>query len=406
MKLLLIAPTFYPVHGGAGLRFYRYLPYFYQQGIETTVICGTPKTKKMTDEDFQADWQRFEDGELVSECVIESAKVIQYKIAGEGAKKRSSVLLNKTIERCRQELTKPDIVHIIAPMPFQVIKQLKSLKKLGVKVVYSHTIAKEFSSKALIKCFQEWKVKQVLNQYDQVLVQSESQKESLRYINKDLKIFIIPNGVDTDKFSPVENMQKKIELRESLGLPINATIITLVGAVHPRKGTDILIDAWSRLVSQYPNLNLVLIGPRYDLSRSELSDFKEKIERSIVKSKNSQNVFFLGQVDCVDSYLKASDMFVFPSAREGMPNSVLEAMASGLPVVLTPYIGISKEIGVPDQHFLLADRDSKSLCENILKIIKDDGLSSKLSLNARSWISANMSLEKSAKQHINIFQTD
>jgi len=170
IKLLLIAPSFYPVHGGAGLRFYRYLPYFYERNIETTVICGTPKSKKFTDEDHKAEWLQSPDGKLVDEATVSSARVLKYKIPGRGSKQRSSILLEKALDFCAQDATKPDIVHIIAPMPFYVLDQLKKIKKFGVKLIYSHTIAKDFSSNVLVEFLQKWKIKRVLNQYDHALL--------------------------------------------------------------------------------------------------------------------------------------------------------------------------------------------------------------------------------------------
>ena len=313
--------------------------------------------------------------------------------------------MNKAVDFCANEGTKPDVVHVIAPMPYDVINQLKKVKRFGIKLTYSHTIAKEYSSNFLIKLLQQWKVKQVLNQYDRVLVQSSALKDIIKATNLRSDVKIIPNGVDTKQFSPVNSPQEKTKLRHSLNLPENAIIITLVGAVHPRKGTNLLIDAWTRIVEKYPNVNLLFIGPRYDLSRNELSHFKETIELLISKSKMSKNIHFLGQVDCVDKYLKASDMFVFPSEREGMPNAVLEAMSSNLPIVLTPFIGLSKELGVADEHYLLADRNSESLQENILKLISDKSLSDTLALQAREWVINNMTIEKSAERHVEEFQS-
>ncbi len=405
IKLLLIAPSFYPVHGGAGLRFYRYLPYFHEQNIETTVICGTPKSKKFTDEDRKADWLQFQDGTLVDEIVLKGARILKYKIPGKGSKQRSSILLEKALDFCAQQATKPDIVHIIAPMPFHVINQLKKIKKFDVKLVYSHTIAKDFSNNVLVKLLQKWKIKQVLSQYDYVLVQSNALRDSIKTMNQTFNVIVIPNGVDAEKFSPVKNQQEKTQLRNSLGLPVNATIVTLVGAVHPRKGTDLLVEAWSRVVEIHPSLNLLLIGPRYDLLRNELAGFNEKIKQSISASNMSANVHFLGQVDCVDLYLKVSDMFVFPSKREGMPNAVLEAMSSSLPVIVTPFIGLSEELGVANEHYLLADRSSNSLRENILKLINDRSLCNQLSMNAREWVLSNMTIKQSAERHTAAFHS-
>ncbi len=399
----MIAPSFYPVHGGAGLRFYRYLPHFHKSGIETTVICGTPKEKKFTDQDRQAEWCDYQDGKLVLEENLEFAKILKFKIPGSGSALRSKILLEKAIELCTEKNTKPDIVHVIAPMPFHVICLINKIKKLGVRLLFSHTIAKKYSHNFFSRALTKWKDRRVLQKYDVVFVQSSMQAELLLKIQPGLNIIIAPNGVDTEKFSPVNSQEEKDQLRETLDLPVGAKIITSVGAIHPRKGTDLLIEAWAKVVSKYPYLNLVLLGPRYDLSRTELSAFKEKINQSINQSNMSENIHLLGAVDNVEAYLKASDMFVFASEREGMPNAVIEAMSVSLPIVLTPFIGLSKEMGLAGKHFLLAERSSDSLVEHIVTLMNDGTLCTQLAANGRKWILTNMTIKQSANQHSDVY---
>ena len=402
IKLLLIAPSFYPVHGGAGLRFYRYLPLLHENNIDVTVICGTPKLKKFTEEDHQAAWVDVPDGQLVSELEIEQAKILKYKIPGKGAKRRSEVLLNEAIELCENKTTKPDVIHIIAPMPYGVLGTLRQLRALGVKLIYSHTIARKFSSNKLVEKLQKWKLRSINKLYHLVIVQSASMKEIILEINPEANVYIVLNGVDTDKFSPSADAVKA-DMRDSLKLPSKACLITLVGAVHPRKGTHILIDAWSKLVERYPDLHLLIIGPRYDQTRIELKEFKESMEAIIKNSGKDANVHFIGQVEGIDKYLKASDMFVFPSEREGMPNAVLEAMSSGLPVVLTPFVGLSDELGMMNKEYLLANRSAESVAEKISLILDDNDLCQVLAANARNWVVAKMNLETSVKSHCNLY---
>ena len=403
IKLLLVAPSFYPVHGGAGLRFYRYLPYLHENNIDVTVICGTPKLKKFTQEDHQADWVNAKEGELVSGLEISQAKILKYKLPGKGAKVRTEILLNKAIECCENQSAKPDVIHIIAPMPYGMLSKLRKLRALGVKLVYSHTIARKYSANTFIERFQKWKVKKINKQYHSIVVQSASMRDIILETNPDAKVHVILNGVDTDKFSPVVNEMEKIGLREKLNLPLEAKIITLIGAVHPRKGTDILIEAWSKLIVRFPDLHLLIIGPRYDQTRAELKEFKQSMEVIIKNSGNSANVHFLGQVEDIEKYLKMSDMFVFPSEREGMPNAVLEAMSSGLPTVLTPFVGLSHELGVADKEYLLAMRSSESVADKINLILENKDLRQSLAENARHWIIAKMNVAASVKSHFNLY---
>lgn len=403
IKLLIIAPAFYPVHGGAGLRFYRYLPFLHENNIDVTVICGTPKSKKFTQEDQQADWVSADDGELVSELEISKAKIFKYKLPGKGAKNRAQILLNKAIKYCEDQSAKPDVMHIIAPMPYGVLAELRRLRSTGVKLVYSHTIARKYSANTFIQRLQKWKVRKINKQYHSIAVQSESMKNIILETNPEANIHVIPNGVDTDKFSPAANDSEKAGLREKLNLPLDAKIITLVGAVHPRKGTDILIDAWSKLVMKLPDLHLVIIGPRYDQTRTELKEFKQSMESMIKNSDNSANVHFLGQVEGIEKYLQMSDMFVFPSEREGMPNAVLEAMSTGLPTVLTPFIGLSHELGMVDKEYLLAMRSAESVADKISLILDDKDLCQSLAEDARHWVVTKMDVAASVKSHFSLY---
>lgn len=400
----MIAPTFHPVHGGAGLRFYRYLPFFHEHAISTTVICGTPKEKKFTEEDLNAEWQHYKNGDLVLDENLDFARILKYKIATTGSKQRSKVLLDRAIEICINKTSKPDIVHIIAPMPYAVIEQLKKIKKFGIQLIYSHTIAKEFSSNPIIKRLQTYKLLQVYKQYDHILVQSNTLRDAVRHIYGKSRISVIPNGVDTEKFAPVNDENEKKSIRLVLNLPVEAKMLISVGAIHPRKGTDILVAAWAKLAETNPLLHLVLVGPRYDKTQVELQDFTNKINSLINKSGCPGNIHFVGQSQKIDLYLKASDIFVFSSKREGMPNAVLEAMSTRIPVVLTPFEGLSEELGIANKHFLLATRSVNSLQSNILKLIDSSTLSNQISGDAREWILNHLTLRESVNQHVRIFQ--
>ena len=405
MKLLLIAPTFYPVHGGAGLRFYRYLPYFHENNIETIVICGTPKAKKFTDDDRRADWLQFQDGSLIQKEDLENAKILKYKLPEKKAIKRIKILLDKAIQYCETTSSKPDVVHIIAPMPFGVISRLKKIKKIGIKLIYSHTIVQKISNSWFYSKLQHYKIHRVLEQFDLIIVPSQSLGKIIQVTNPSAEIRVIPNGVDTNKFYPLGNEQQKQALRNKLGLPLNAIILTLVGAIHPRKGTDILIDAWSQLTKDYPDLYLLLIGPRYDLIRKELVGFRDDIKAIIDKSSKPASINFLGQIKEVNEYLQVSDMFVFPSEREGMPNAVLEAMATGLPVVLTKFAGFSEEIGREGIEYFLTERSSREVARSIQLVLANRQMQIEFKKNAREWIETNMSIVSSVQSHANIYRS-
>jgi glycosyltransferase involved in cell wall biosynthesis len=79
--------------------------------------------------------------------------------------------------------------------------------------------------------------------------------------------------------------------------------------------------------------------------------------------------------------------------REGLPNAVLEAMASGVPVVLTPFIGLSGDLGRSGHEYLLAEREPAVLSATIARILDRNGLHEKLGNAGRSWVEKTMDLE-------------
>ena len=403
-RLLLVVSSFFS-HGGAELRFLRYLPLLNQCDISVEVVSGTPKLKKFSKEDFDSDWRDVVDGTLISEIDVEGANVFQYKLPEKGAAKRSIVLLDQVIARCKDAKTKPDVIQVLLPLSTKAISHLQKIKKERVPIVYSYALAHTFSKNLVVQQLQKMKVRRVYRYYDCIIVASAVLKKLLDEIAPSASVKVIPNGVDINQFSPVIDQDKKLSIRSSLGLPQNATIIVSVGAIHPRKGTNLLVDAWSSLVKMNKDLHLLLIGPRYDQSREELRAFKKEISQSIANSQQKNNIHFAGQIENVADYLKASDIFVFPSKKEGMPNAVLEAMATGLPTVLTAFIGLSEDFGKAGQEYLLTERSSQAIAATIQSILNDSNLRSNLSNNARKWIIDTMPVQTSVQMHADLYHS-
>jgi glycosyltransferase involved in cell wall biosynthesis len=106
-----------------------------------------------------------------------------------------------------------------------------------------------------------------------------------------------------------------------------------------------------------------------------------------VNSPKPERITFTGKIENVEDYLRAADVFVLPSRREGFANVVAEAMASGLPCVLTPYQGLPEEFGIPGQEFLLSSYEPEKLAASIVMPLEDQSMRTSLGLAARSWAS-------------------
>jgi glycosyltransferase involved in cell wall biosynthesis len=177
-----------------------------------------------------------------------------------------------------------------------------------------------------------------------------------------------------------------------------------VGAVHPRKGTDLLLQAWPRIAREIPAAHLFLIGMRHDRNNPKLKKFGQSVDTLVAASGVADRVHFAGYVPNVAEYLKAADLFLFPSRIEGMPNAMLEAMACGVPVVACPFIGFSPDLGTPGEQFVLADHQPEAIAQAALGVLGDDRLQERLSRNARSWAVQTMDIDKTLDRYAMLYR--
>lgn len=180
---------------------------------------------------------------------------------------------------------------------------------------------------------------------DVVLQQSEEDRQTaLR-----MRIFpawkqrTISNGVDTEHFAgsggraPVWRHQ----VRARLGLGPERRVVGTIGRMVEEKGFRDLALAASLVVDAVPDAAFLVVG---DQLESDRDPFRTEFERILERNGTHERFRFTGFVDDTAPYLHAMDLFVLPSYREGMPRSVLEAMASGLPVVATDIRGCREEV--------------------------------------------------------------
>jgi len=168
----------------------------------------------------------------------------------------------------------------------------------------------------------------------------------------------IQNGVDDDTFKPLEG-DAKSRTKETLGFSPKDIIILSVGHLSPRKRPETLIRGFSSL-NLPNNFKLVFLG------HGPLMNKCQEL------AKGEKNIIFKGQVDNVNDYTAASDIFVSASRAEGLPNAVLEAMACGLPVILSD---------IPPHKEILEKNSSAGVCFQIDSV---DDFSAKL-----SWVVKN-----------------
>lgn len=212
------------------------------------------------------------------------------------------------------------------------------------------------------------------------------------------KIRCIPNGVDTDKFCPVPK-DEVLKMRQELSLPTDKIVFTFTGRLAVSKGVLVLIPVWRELMQKYGDIHLVLIGSgkgSHDSCERELRDYIEA-------HKLGQSVSITGEVDNVYEYLRASDVFVFPSEYEGFSLSLLEALACGLPTVATRVGAASELIEDHKNGILVNPNDRQGMQTEIEWLLNHRDVWVDMGRNARKSIIEECSIEAVAKKHLDIF---
>jgi sugar transferase (PEP-CTERM/EpsH1 system associated) len=174
-------------------------------------------------------------------------------------------------------------------------------------------------------------------------------------------IRVIHNGVDTARFSPRPEIQQ--EVRRRFGLSAHAFVVGAVGRMVSIKDYQTLLRAAELLAGKGVDLQVVFVG-----SGPELSGLQQTAEAS---AHLSGHVRFLGTVPDTAEILNAMDAFVLPSLSEGMSNTLLEAMASGLAVVATNVGGNPELVVDGSSGYLFPPGDSQALASVLEELSRD-----------------------------------
>ncbi len=404
IKLCMASAHFLPTIGGATRRFLSYSHCFQKRGIEVRIVTGTPKKKKLNS--FQVAHQnKTLPNEFETVKIPEDIPVYRISLPDKAGRRRSIVFSQALLNVCRQPGYRPDVVQVVSSFQPRSLPWITRLQKMGIKVVYAYTLASKPTPNPIRRVFRRWTLGLLYNRLDCVVVSSNVMKKDLTdSFSAKARIEVIPNGVDLKRFRPAVNSAERRALRSGLGLDDHHQMITMIGSVHPRKGSDLLLEAWVQLTKRFPDAHLFFVGLRKYLGYPDLADFRRKIEGLLTASGAAERVHFTGLVDNVPDYLRASDVFVFPSEREGMPNAVIEAMACGLPVVLTSFEGLSEEFGQPSREYLMVDRQAESIAASVAEVLENEQMATRLGQSARNCIEKTMDLELIMDRYADLYR--
>lgn len=206
------------------------------------------------------------------------------------------------------------------------------------------------------------------------------------------KIIVLPNGVDVKRFRPATPLEKA-EAKSALDLSDEICVIGTIARLVSRKGIDVLLRAF-RALGQGRSAQLLIVGD--GPLRDELCGLARQLG---IES----SVSWLGLQAHPDKWLRAMDVFAFPSRLEGIPNAVLEAMASGLPIVATKIGGVIDLIQDEVTGLLVPPDDSDALAAALIRLMKDACLRGDLGSRARAQAAEEFSLDVVISRLIDLY---
>lgn len=216
------------------------------------------------------------------------------------------------------------------------------------------------------------------------------------------KLNLIPNGVDTSLYHPVDAADKR-RVRAELSLPRDGQILIYHGVFMERKSIIWLVDVLEPHLASL-DLTLVLVGgPARD---EEHTRYAERLRERVRESRASDRILVRGHEPEVHRYLKAADAYVLPSTGEGLPNALLEAMATGL-VPFATRTGGSEDVVEPGTSgFLFEPRDPCSLLEQLREVFGPSSWrpSGEIARAAARRVREHFSVSATGRQYVSLYE--
>jgi glycosyltransferase involved in cell wall biosynthesis len=227
---------------------------------------------------------------------------------------------------------------------------------------------------------------------DKVVAVSEPVREDiLRYDRiPPEKVTVITNGVDVARFSGAED----IETRAGLGIEPDALVIGTVARLTPQKDTVTLLEAVARLEDR-SGLKVLIVGD---------GPLREELTARARELGISEQVIFAGIRRDIPELLSAMDIFVLPSLWEGMPNALIEALASGKAVVTSDIQPFTAIVDSDDIGLTFPQRDLAALSSQLARLIEDEELRKTLGTNALKRAEERHSIKSTVRAYTELFE--
>jgi glycosyltransferase involved in cell wall biosynthesis len=206
------------------------------------------------------------------------------------------------------------------------------------------------------------------------------------------RVLYIANSIEPDL---LDRSQTRTSIRAELGISPKTSLLGMVARLSPKKAHRDLLEAYATVVKTHPDTALLLVGD---------GPLRAKLERQVRYLKIDQQVIFLGDRADVPDLLAAMDLFVHPSLSEGMPHAVMEAMATGLPVIASAVDGVQDLIVDSESGWLVEPAQPQQLAERIIFALENQALWPAIGQAATDRIISEFSPQKMITAYSKVYQ--
>lgn len=237
--------------------------------------------------------------------------------------------------------------------------------------------------------------RRINSRFDAIVAPSQAILDSLneREAVAKKQLHLIRNGIDINRMRSL-SVDEQEAVRQSLGIRPEQKVIGCVANFNPVKGHQYLLAAFRDVARQMPDAVLVLVGD---------GDERPSLENSIAKLGIENKVILLGIRDDVLQLLQVFDVAVSSSLSEGLSNALIEAAASGLPIVATNVGGNPEIVHDGTNGFLVPAMDSSALCSAITRILDDGVHATDMGRQARAIVETGFSLHQVIDEYHQLF---
>jgi N,N'-diacetylbacillosaminyl-diphospho-undecaprenol alpha-1,3-N-acetylgalactosaminyltransferase len=309
-----------------------------------------------------------------------------------------------TVNRLRSILRelRPDVLHTSTLRPNVYGALAGWLAGVPVVVCTVTGLGTLYTSHDLKTHFLRWGVEQVtrlaLRVADAVIFQNPDDQHYYlirKLCHPEQSWLVVSSGIDVRAFSPDRfSLEERQRLRREQGLPPETVVVTMIARLIAPKGVREFLQAAERLNGK---ARFVLIGEPDPGNLDSLTweEIQAYVRRGLVLAPGWQND--------VIPWLAITDIFVLPSYREGIPVTVLEAMAMGLPVVATDVPGCREAVVAGETGFLVPPRNVDELVGAIQKLVEDPALRRRMGQAGRARVVQHFAVERVVEQYLGLY---